>query len=113
MDEPTKRWKFNPDDLKERKLWPVYTKAYEDVLSKTSTERAPWFIVPGNRKWYRNLCVARIMVDTLEALDMQYPQPTWKAKDIVIDGEKSGGSGADEPDEGGKKSDSKKKSQPV
>jgi len=75
LDDPNKQWKFSLGDLEERKLWSVYTKAYEDVLNKTSTKWAPWYIVPANRKWYRNLVVASIMVDALKRLDMSYPQP--------------------------------------
>ena len=75
LDDPNKQWKFSLGDLKERKLWPEYTEAYEDVLSKTSTKFAPWYIVPANRKWYRNLIVASIMVNALKRLDMSYPQP--------------------------------------
>ena len=75
LDDPNKQWKFSLGDLEERKLWPEYTKVYEDVLSKTSTKWAPWYIVPANRKWYRNLVVASIMVDALKRLDMSYPQP--------------------------------------
>jgi len=74
LDDPNKQWKFSLGDLEERKLWPEYTKAYEDVLNKTSTKWAPWYIVPANRKWYRNLVVASIMVDALKRLDMSYPQ---------------------------------------
>ena len=75
LDDPNKQWKFSLGDLEERKLWPEYTKAYEDVLNKTSTKWAPWYIVPANRKWYRNLVVASIMVDALKRLNMSYPQP--------------------------------------
>ena len=75
LDDPNKQWKFSLGDLEERKLWPEYSKAYEDVLNKTSTKWAPWYIVPANRKWYRNLVVASIMVDTLKRLDMSYPKP--------------------------------------
>lgn len=85
LDEPHKRWKFNTGDLKERKLWPEYQRAYEDVLSKTSTSWAPWYIVPANRKWYRNLVVASIIVDTLEGLKMNYPEPEDDFTNIVID----------------------------
>ncbi len=74
LDDPNKQWKFSLGDLEERKLWPEYTKAYEDVLDKTSTKWAPWYIVPANRKWYRNLVVASIMVDALKRLNMSYPQ---------------------------------------
>ncbi len=73
IDVVEKRWKFNPGDLEERKLWGDYMEAYEDVLSKTSTEWAPWYVIPANRNWYRNLCVARIIVKQLKDLKMEYP----------------------------------------
>ena len=85
LDEPDKNWKFSTGDLKERKLWPQYTKAYEDVLSKTSTEWAPWYIVPANRKWYRNLVVGSVMIETLKDLKMQYPQPEEGLDQVVIE----------------------------
>jgi len=85
LDEPHKRWKFNLGDLEERKLWPEYMQAYEDVLSKTSTEWAPWYVVPANRKWYRNLVVATVLVETLEGLNMSYPQPVEGLDDVVIE----------------------------
>ncbi|MCK4470345.1 MAG: polyphosphate kinase 2 family protein [Anaerolineae bacterium] len=85
LDEPHKRWKFNLGDLDERRLWPEYQRAYEDVLSKTSTEQAPWYIVPANRKWYRNLVVATVLVETLEGLNMDYPQPEEGLEDVVIE----------------------------
>lgn len=75
LDDPQKRWKFNPDDLKERKRWDEYIRAYEDAISKTSTEWAPWFIVPANRKWFRNLIVAQALVDTLKKLDPHPANP--------------------------------------
>lgn len=84
LDDPTKRWKFNPGDLKERQLWPAYMKAYEDVLSRTSTAWAPWYIIPANHKWYRNLVVATIIVDTLKGLKMRYPQPDFDPSMIQI-----------------------------
>lgn len=73
IEDPTKQWKFNPGDLNERALWAEYQKAYEDVLSLTSTEWAPWYIVPSDRKWYRNLVVASVIVDALKRMDMRYP----------------------------------------
>lgn len=75
LDEPDKRWKFNPGDLKERALWDEYQQAYEDVLTKTSTADAPWIIVPANRKWYRDLLISAALVDALQDLNMEYPQP--------------------------------------
>jgi PPK2 family polyphosphate:nucleotide phosphotransferase len=85
LDEPDKNWKFSKGDLKERKLWPEYTKAYEDVLSKTSTEWAPWYIVPANRKWYRNLVVGSVLIETLKDLKMHYPQPEEGLDQVVIE----------------------------
>jgi PPK2 family polyphosphate:nucleotide phosphotransferase len=75
LDDPTKRWKFQHGDLDERKLWDEYQKAYQDAIRKTSTEWAPWTVVPADRKWFRNHVVAAAIIDTLEKLDCQYPQP--------------------------------------
>jgi PPK2 family polyphosphate:nucleotide phosphotransferase len=72
LRDPTKRWKFNPDDLAERKHWSDYLSAYEIALQRCSTHWAPWFIVPADHKWYRNTVVARIVRATLEALDLTY-----------------------------------------
>ena len=69
-----KHWKFNPGDLSSRDLWDQYMKAYEDVLEKTSTDWAPWYIVPSDRKWYRDLMISRILVEKLEGLKMDYPK---------------------------------------
>ena len=85
LDEPHKRWKFAKGDLKERKLWPQYMAAYEEMLSKTSTESAPWYIVPANRKWYRDLVISQVIVDKLKELNMQYPQPEEDLEEIVIE----------------------------
>jgi PPK2 family polyphosphate:nucleotide phosphotransferase len=85
LRNPHKHWKFNPDDLSDRKLWNDFMKSYEDVMAKTSTEWAPWYVVPADRKWYRNLCVARIMVDTLAKLDMKLPKVDWDPGTILID----------------------------
>jgi PPK2 family polyphosphate:nucleotide phosphotransferase len=84
LANPQKHWKFNPDDLDDRARWADFMKAYEDVISKTSTNAAPWFVVPADRKWYRNLCVARIMVDTLGNLDMKFPKIDWDPARIVV-----------------------------
>ena len=84
LDEADKRWKFNPGDLKERARWNEYVSAYEAVLSKTSTDWAPWHIVPADKKWYRNLVIASVLVESLKSLGMQYPQPAEGIDDIVI-----------------------------
>jgi PPK2 family polyphosphate:nucleotide phosphotransferase len=72
-DDPTKRWKFSMGDLDERKLWDAYQAAFDDVLSKTSTDAAPWYVIPANRKWFRNLAVASILADTIAGLKPAYP----------------------------------------
>ena len=76
LDDPTKQWKISEADYAERKFWDDYMAAYEDALSRCSTEHAPWFIIPANHKWFRNLAVARIVVEHLEELHMSYPKPT-------------------------------------
>lgn len=73
--DPKKNWKFSAADLKEREHWDEYMEAFDDLLGKCSTKSAPWYIVPANKKWYRNLIVARALVDTLESLDMKWPEP--------------------------------------
>lgn len=85
LDEPDKRWKFSLGDLEERKLWPDYMKAYEDVLSKTSSDYAPWYIVPANRKWFRDLVISSVLVDTLESLDMKFPVPDENLDNVVVE----------------------------
>lgn len=85
LDDPTKHWKFRLGDLEERKLWPDYMKAFEDVLSKTSTEYAPWYIVPANRKWFRDLVISSVLVDTLEGLKMKYPESEENLDGVVIE----------------------------
>jgi PPK2 family polyphosphate:nucleotide phosphotransferase len=73
VDNPKKHWKFNLGDLEERKLWDDYQKAYEDMVDRCNTEHAPWHVVPADRNWYRNLVVARAIVQKLESLDLKYP----------------------------------------
>ena len=85
LDDPSKHWKFNPLDLKERKLWPEYMKAYEEALAKTSTDYAPWYIVPSNHKWYRDLMIASRLVETLEDLKMKYPAPAEDLDGVVVE----------------------------
>lgn len=85
LANPAKHWKFNPEDLADRERWDDFMKAYEELISRTSTVHAPWHVIPADRKWYRNLCVARIMVDTLRGLKMEFPSISWKPEDIVIE----------------------------
>ena len=85
LDDPSKHWKFNVADLSVRKRWREYMVAYEDVLNNTSTEWAPWYVIPANRKWYRNLVISQIIIQTLEALNMQYPEPQENLDEVVIE----------------------------
>jgi len=85
LKDKTKQWKFNPGDLKERQLWKKYMHAYEDVLSQTSTDYAPWYIVPGNRKWYRDWVVTTTIIDALKGLDMKYPKPDFDVEAVLRD----------------------------
>ena len=84
LDTPEKRWKFNKNDLKERKLWDDYIAAYTDAVQKCSTEYAPWYIVPSDNKWYRNYVVGRIITETLTDLNPQFPEPEEGLDDIVV-----------------------------
>ena len=85
LDRPDKHWKFNPDDLAERARWAEYMHAFEDALSKCSQPHAPWYVVPAERRWFRNLLVAQVVVDTLEALNMKLPEPTFDPATIRIE----------------------------
>ncbi len=75
-DDPSKRWKISEADYSERGYWSEYRAAYEEALSRCSTEAAPWFVIPADHKWFRDLAVARIVVEYLEGLKMSYPKPT-------------------------------------
>ncbi len=75
LDNPAKHWKFEHGDVTERAHWDAYTEAYEQAISETSTTDAPWYIIPSDRKWYRNLVVSTLLIEKLEALDMRYPEP--------------------------------------
>ncbi len=83
LHDPQKQWKFSLDDLKERDYWDTYIEAYEGMLTRCNTEEAPWYIVPGNHKWYRNLVVANAVADTLDKMKLSYPKPK-EALDAVV-----------------------------
>jgi PPK2 family polyphosphate:nucleotide phosphotransferase len=89
LEDPEKRWKFNPADLEERKLWKQYMQAYQDVLSQTSTKVAPWYIVPADNKPYRNLVVGSILVEALENLKPKYPRADFDVDVMLAELEKS------------------------
>ena len=76
LDDKGKNWKFSLDDIREREYWDDYIAAYNDVLEKCSTAYAPWHVIPANRKWFRNLAVAQVLVETLESMKLKYPKPT-------------------------------------
>ena len=73
LDNPEKHYKFNPDDLDERAQWPAYREAYEIALERTNTDVAPWHLIPADKKWFRNLAVAQLLLDALRGLDLQWP----------------------------------------
>jgi len=82
IDDADKRWKISEADFAERKFWDEYVDAYEDALTRCSTDEAPWYIIPANKKWFRNLAVSRILVETLEEFKMKFPKPSFDAKDV-------------------------------
>lgn len=84
IDSPDERWKFRLADLEDRQRWPQFQQAYHDAMVKTSTAHAPWYVVPGDRKWVRNLVVARIVRHTLEEIDPQYPEPEEGIEGLVV-----------------------------
>ncbi len=85
VSDPSRHWKISPSDFSERPHWDAYTGAYEEVLTRCSTEWAPWYIIPANRKWFRNVAVAQIVAERLESLDMKFPAPTVDISKIRID----------------------------
>lgn len=84
LDEPQKHWKFDIDDLKKREFWNDYQYAFEDMLNECTTSLAPWYVIPADQKWYRNVAIMRVIVDTLKKMDPQYPESD-DLSDVVID----------------------------
>ncbi|ACA19648.1 protein of unknown function DUF344 [Methylobacterium sp. 4-46] len=84
LKDPQKRWKFDPADLVEREAWDDYQAAFQDALTRCATDHAPWYVVPANQKWFRNLIVARTIADTLEAMNPQYPKPPEELDSITV-----------------------------
>jgi PPK2 family polyphosphate:nucleotide phosphotransferase len=82
IDDPNRHWKISEGDYAERPFWDAYTEAFEAALGKCSTEHAPWFIIPSNHKWFRNLAISRIVAEALEAMDMKFPEPTVDINEI-------------------------------
>lgn len=85
LDKPHKNWKFDPNDLAERTKWSSYLSAYELMLQRCSTEIAPWYVVPSDRKWARNALVGEIVRRTLEDMDPRYPKPDWSPDDFKVE----------------------------
>ena len=84
IDNPKKRWKWNSRDLEERRHWDDYQRAYEEALAATSTDRAPWFVVPADRNWFRDLVISEILVETLESLDLRLPEGDPGIEGLVV-----------------------------
>jgi len=84
LADPTKRWKFNPGDLAERARWDAYQAAFEEAIQRTSSEHAPWYVIPADRKWFRNWAVSRIVIETLEDMDPRFPEPAADLDGITI-----------------------------
>jgi len=82
LDDPAKQWKISEADYKERAFWDDYQRAYEDAISKCSTDYAPWYVIPANHKWFRNLTISRILVETFESMGMQFPAPSVDIEEI-------------------------------
>ena len=85
LDDPTKRWKFRPEDLEARKQWDAYQSAYEEAITETSTDIAPWWIVPGDRKWVRDIAVATLLLETLRRLDPQFPPADPSLDGVIVE----------------------------
>jgi PPK2 family polyphosphate:nucleotide phosphotransferase len=85
VEDPSKQWKFRLADLDERKRWDDYQAAYEEAIEETSTEGAPWYVIPANRNWYRNWAVSTILLDTFAAIDPKYPPPEEDLSNVVIE----------------------------
>jgi PPK2 family polyphosphate:nucleotide phosphotransferase len=84
IDEPDKSWKFNPGDVEERKLWDKYMEAYEDMIRNTSTDHAPWYVVPADRKWFTRLVVAAAIKETMQGLGLEYPKLDAAAREALV-----------------------------
>jgi PPK2 family polyphosphate:nucleotide phosphotransferase len=84
LDHPQKYWKVNPEDLKERQYWDKYVEAFEDVFRQCSTKHAPWFIIPSNTKWYRNVAISQIIIEALDGLKMKYPKSQFDVSKMKV-----------------------------
>ncbi len=85
LDNPAKHWKFDLGDLEERKHWDDYMEAFEVAITETSTEQAPWYVIPSNRKWYRDLVVSTVLIEALERMNLEFPQSDDDLSNVVIE----------------------------
>ena len=85
LTDPRKNWKFSPADLDERKHWSAYQHAFDDALTKCSTKVAPWYVIPSDKKWFRDLAVSEIVLATMQSWKMEYPKPSFDPKSIVVE----------------------------
>ncbi|HKE28341.1 MAG TPA: polyphosphate kinase 2 family protein [Bryobacteraceae bacterium] len=85
LDDKTKNWKFSPADVREREYWDQYIDAYNDMLRRCSTDYAPWYVIPANRKWFRNLAVSEIVAQKMEEMDLKYPKPAADLSEIRLE----------------------------
>ena len=81
LEDPTKHWKYRPGDLEDRALWDDFMRAYEDAMERCSSEAAPWYVVPADRKWYRNWAVSRLLIERLEQLGLGWPAPSFDVEE--------------------------------
>ncbi|WP_424949364.1 polyphosphate kinase 2 family protein [Deinococcus sp.] len=84
LDDPQKRWKFNPGDLKERELWDDYTRAYQDAISATSSKDAPWYVIPADHKWLRDDLIGQLLLETLDDMNPKFPEPSFDPAAVQI-----------------------------
>jgi PPK2 family polyphosphate:nucleotide phosphotransferase len=84
IDTPDKRWKLSPADFEERRFWPKYIEAYDEILRHTSPSHAPWFVIPSDHKWYRNVAISTILVEAMKGLNLKYPPPTFNPEGIDL-----------------------------
>ena len=81
LDDPTKQWKFNPQDVDERAYWPAYMQAYADALERCNSDDAPWYVVPSDRKWYRNWAITNLLIEHLGAMELEWPKPDYDVEE--------------------------------
>jgi PPK2 family polyphosphate:nucleotide phosphotransferase len=84
LQDPSKHWKFDPSDLVERQHWDQYQRAYEEALSRCSTKQCPWYVVPAEKRWFRDRLITQVLVETLESMDLKYPNPTIDPNKVVF-----------------------------